>query len=454
MDPADAPLPPLPSAVPLCAWPAVPALAGAQALALQFQLERMQWLSPGALRAAQRPQLMALLDEAQRRIPHWRERLAAAGHDPQHGDPFETLARLAPLQRADVQSNVLALRHPAPPPEHGPPAEGRTSGSTGEPVRFLHTGLTQHFWRALTLREHLWQRRDFSAKLAAIRSNVEDGRAGNWGAATDGLIPTGPCVMLNIRADVDRQLDWLRQEDPAYLITHPSNLLALAERALDRGVRLPGLRQLRTFGEVLTPRTIARSREAWNVGIADVYSSEECGAIAFQCPAGRYHVQAENLVVEIVDDQGRPCAAGSIGRLLVTALHNFAQPLIRYALGDYAAYGAPCPCGRGLPVLERILGRQRNMLRLPDGTSHWPSFPEDRWTGIAPIRQLQAVQRRLDEVVLRVVAGRPLTGAERERLAAVFRETLRFPHAIGIEEVDAIPRRPNAKFEDFVSELA
>jgi hypothetical protein len=73
---------------------------------------------------------------------------------------------------------------------------------------------------------------------------------------------------------------------------------------------------------------------------------------------------------------------------------------------------------------------------------------------LAPIRQIQVVQTRLDEILLRVVTPRPLSTEEEAQLIDTFKDTLKFPHRIGIERVDAIPRRRNFKFEDFLSELA
>src|SRR5262249_57510260 len=103
-------------------------------------------------------------------------------------------------------------------------------------------------------------------------------------------------------------------------------------------------------------------------------------------------VQSENLLLEVLDERGRPCGPGETGRVVVTTLHNFAMPLIRYAIGDYATVGPPCPCGRGLPVLTRIMGRARNMLTLPDGKQIWPYFAGENLSGLAPTRQYQLVQ--------------------------------------------------------------
>jgi phenylacetate-coenzyme A ligase PaaK-like adenylate-forming protein len=88
------------------------------------------------------------------------------------------------------------------------------------------------------------------------------------------------------------------------------------------------------------------------VNIADIYSEQEVGYIALQFPDyPYYHVQPENILVEVLDDNGNVCSSGDIGRVVITTLHNFTTPLIRYEIMDYAKVGEPCSCGRGLPVL-------------------------------------------------------------------------------------------------------
>ncbi len=442
------------SQIPDCVWPAIPGKAGALALALQYQLEHIQWMPGDQIRLAQFGQLHRVLAEAFSKIAYWRDTLKRAGFESGRTFSEVQFASLPILDRLAVQGLADKLVNPSVPGSHGKVYKGSTSGSTGTPVVFYQTDLTQHFWRALTLREHLWQRRDFSGKMAVIRSNVNTRVAGNWGAATAQVIKTGPACTLNIRADIDEQLDWLHKHNPDYLLTHPSNLKALAIRAAEHSVALPRLRQLRSFGEILSDDTREQCRRAWKVEIADIYSSEEAGCIASQCEHGAYHVQSENLLVEIVNDHGAACEPGEIGRVLITTLHNFAMPLIRYEIGDYAESGAECPCGRGLPVIRRIMGRVRNMLKLPDGTQHWPSFPEDRWIGIAPIQQLQVVQKSLDTIVLKVKSTRDLTATEVSRLIETFQQTLKFPHRITVESVASIPRSKNSKFEDFISEIA
>lgn len=432
-------------------WPGIGSDAAAHLQALLFQMERSQWLPPEQLRARQLGQLRLLLRHAQSTVPHYAEALRGLEIDGLGWEPFRDLPLLT---RKALQSGFDSLKSGALPPGHGAVVEGQSSGSTGMPVRFLQTAATQLFWNALTLREHLWQERDFSGKLAAIRIKVEEGRWPDWGLPAAALFRTGPGATLNVRTDVDKQLDWLLEEDPDYLITHASNLHALAVSSLKRGIRPPRLRQARSYSEALRPDLRETVRAAWGVAVADGYSCEEAGYIALQCPRHEhYHVQSENLLVEILDEAGRPCEPGETGRVVVTTLHNFAMPLIRYDLGDYAEFGAPCDCGRGLPVIARIHGRRRNMIVLPDGKRHWPSFPSALWLSVAEIRQFRVLQTSPGGLEVRYIMERALTVAEQKRLEAALAARLGHAFEITWNRVDAIERSANAKYEDFVSLL-
>lgn len=439
------------STVPGISWPAIGSDASAHLQSLLFQLEHAQWLTAEQLRERQLAQLKCLLRHAGATVPRYADALRGIDVG---GLGWESFQALPLLTRRELQKCFAALCSPAVPTSHGAVSEGQTSGSTGMPVRFLQTAVTQLFWNALTLREHLWQERDFSGKLAAIRIKVEDGRWPDWGLPAAVLFRTGPGATLNVRTDVDKQLDWLVREDPDYLITHASNLQALAELSIQRGIRLSRLRQARSYSEALRPDLRETVRTAWGVEVADGYSCEEAGYIALQCPRhDHYHVQAENLLVEILDEAGRSCGPGETGRVVLTTLHNFAMPLLRYELGDYAEVGAPCDCGRGLPVISRIHGRRRNMIVLPDGRRHWPSFPAEMWCEVAPIEQFRLVQKNPTEIEAQYVMVRELGLEEKARLEFALADRLGHRFRIVWNRCERLERGLGYKLEDFVSEL-
>jgi phenylacetate-CoA ligase len=433
------------------AWPAIPDDTSAQMLALQYQFEQTQWWPAERLQAMQLQQFVQVFRHAVTTVPFYRERFAqraAAGIA-----SWDQYRELPVSTRRGIQSAGAGMHSAAPPAAHGPVVKTESSGSTGSPLVTLGTAWTQLMWHALLLRDHLWQQRDLGGKLAAIRSKTADMRVPNWGPAT-AAFTTGPSAVRSLSADLDGQVRWLAAEDPDYFISYATNVQMLAERSRELGVRLPRLKQVRTYGEMLRPECRAVVREAWGVEVVDSYSSEELGYIALQCPdCEHYHVQSENLIVEVLDEAGAPCGPGDIGQVVVSTLHNFAMPLLRYASGDYAEIGEPCRCGRGLPVLRRIAGRQRNMLLRPDGVRHWPSFPSEAWREIAPVAQIQLVQDAADHVTARVVAPREIAAEEQARFIAALQDCLGWPFRITLTRVDAIARGAGGKYEDFVSLL-
>ena len=452
------------SRLPGVVWPAVPSQQGLLLTGLLAQLEQSQWLPVAAIEQAQMRQLTVLIEHAQRYSRFFAERLAGLRLDP--GQQLrECLAAIPLMRRSDLQTRRADIDCAWLPPEHGKVALNRSTGSTGEPVAVRRTELNNLLWMVMTLREHLWQQRDFSQSLAIIRVQLAEedtARRGissrDWGAPVNQLFASGPSHALNLQTDIQRQAEWLRQIMPGYLLTYPNNLSALldlAEADPDRLAGLGRLKQVRSIGETLHDSVRERCRRVLGVGIADLYSTQEVGVIAAECPqAGGYHVMAEGLVIELLRDDDQPCAAGEMGRVIVTDLHSFATPLIRYDLGDLAVADGPCPCGRGLPKMRRILGRQRSLLRLPDGRRYWPLVGSLGYRDIAPVRQCQIIQRSLERVTLRLATERPLSVAEENGLAARLVEFLGHRFAVDFDYcTPGIPRGPGGKFEDFVCEI-
>ena len=164
-------------------------------------------------------------------------------------------------------------------------------------------------------------------------------------------------------------MQWLLEVEPAYLLSYPPNLEFLAGLLADSGRRLDSLRAIQTVGETLTDETRAGIETGFGVPVKNTYSCVEAGYLASPCPAGHgLHVHAENVLLEVLDESDQPCGAGQVGRVLLTALHNFHTPFIRYEILDGAALAPDrCPCGRGLPLLTQVLGKRRPQFRLPDG---------------------------------------------------------------------------------------
>lgn len=448
------------SAISQVPWPALPGPDGALMLAMQQQLRESERLPPQQLEQRQLDALGRVLRHAWETVPFYRDDpsygIVANGSSPTR-QAWESLPLLT---RAQIQEAGTALTSNSVPADHQPLIETFTSGSTGRPIRGVGTRVTSTLWLAFTLREQLWHGRDLSGKFAAIRADSADkvpsegATLAGWGPAVDKVYPTGPGVLFSVHRDVAAQVEWLCQQNPDYLVSLPSNLVALAEHFNATGARLPRLRQACSYGEAISPDVRAACRAAWGVGLIDIYSTRELGYLALQCPRGdQYHVQSENVYLEVLDQRGHPCRPGEIGRVVVSTMHNYAMPLLRYDLGDYAQVGEPCPCGRSLPVLTRIMGRQRNMLLLPTGERVWPRLRSRHWAHIGEIRQLQLVQQEVDRIEARLVARRPLTASEESQFTSTLHQSLAYPFRVSFSYLDSIDRSQTLKFEEFVSLL-
>jgi phenylacetate-CoA ligase len=425
------------SSLPLLIWPPLPSGPAASMLAMLRYLDGSQWWQPGRLVELQLRQADALLAHARAASPFCAGRLS--GYNGSAPLTMERWRELPLLSRSDIQGAGDSLHCRYLPPEHGETFSTTTSGSTGQPVTTRGSGLTRFFWDVLTLRDHHWHKRSEDGSHAIIRVfdfPVEGGlERPDWGAPFNQVYTTGTSALFSLLVDVAQQARWLQRVNPRYLLTYPSNLKALLEIFADTGAVLPGLEQVRTIGETLTPDIAEDCLSVWGVPVVDMYSSQEVGYIAMQCPDGDcYHAQSENLLVEVLDESGSPCGPGQVGQVVVTALHNFATPLIRYAIGDYAELAEPCSCGRGLLSLRRILGRRRNLLTLPTGERFWPVFGTRIFRDISPaIRQYQVVQTVLDRLEVRLVTDEPLTADIERRLRDLVVGTVGYP--LGVDFV-------------------
>jgi len=447
------------SAVEGIAFPAFPQQQGGALLATLWQLEQSQWWPAEQLQNQQQEQLLVLLNHAMQTVPYYQQCLSAAGYRPGQSWDQALWSALPILKRHNVQEMQAQLHSQRLPAGHGKPFLVQSSGSTGRPVQVLGSDMTRFYWDISTLRDNHWQRHDFMQKFAAVRPDRgakghERAMCKGWGTPVDYIYQSVPSLIINSRVDVRQQLQWLQEYQPVYLLSLPSNLRELLRLSEQEAIKLSALQQVRCYGETVPPRLRETVRKVWNVGLTDIYSSTEIGYMALQCPDHEhYHVQSETMYLEVLDDNDQPCQPGQIGRVVVTPLHNFAMPLIRYEVGDYAEVGEACACGRGLPVLTRIVGRTRNMVRTPEGKCYWPSFPIAELLEVASIRQLQLQQVALDSIEVSVVMQGQLTAEQEKRLQQRLHASLNYPFHLRFNCVDSIEVQKNGKFEDFISLL-
>lgn len=437
------------SAVNGIAWPAIPQPAQAAIFAACAQLEISQWWPAEKIAAMQLAQADKLLQHAFTTVPFYSKRLQRR-YDPRRPLDWARFRRLPLLTRGDIQAEFAALHSRQMPDDHGEIRVVRTSGSTGSPIAVLESGFMRALFAAMHLRGFVWHGMDLSAAVASIRVLHGAARQETESAWVDG-IRTGPAYAMDVRTTIDEQISWLEQHRPAYLMTLPSNLNVFLKRLAAMNKRLGFLEQVHTYGEIVDDELRAACRSVLGLPLIDTYSANELGVLALQAPGAQaFHTADETHIIEVLDDNGAPCEPGAIGRVVVTPLHNFASPLIRYVNGDYAEVGAPLGDGRGVGVLQRIIGRTRNMAVRPGGERFWPAYGGPSIRRIAPLKQLQLIQHTETSIEVRAVAAEPVTAAQETELIAFLQDRLAYPYTISFTYVDAIERGHGQKYEEFI----
>jgi phenylacetate-CoA ligase len=366
------------------------------------------------------------------------------------GDPkAHELARLPILRRCDVPLLNQSVRSLYPAATQF--SSDCSSGSTGMPVEFLFDQSHQSgrfAARARYLRENGW---------TPTRRNAWLVYTGSYTGTEDRDLLHSRLLLrthfLPIPGNFSRLAVELGALDPAYLYSYPSFLDALIDGLNRTGIKLRSLQRVFTGSEVLDDHLHARVKHTLGVDVADNYGSTEA-FIAWQCPAGKYHINAEHVLVEIVSDEGAPVGPGEMGRVLVTTLQNHLMPLVRYEIGDYAvAASGPCRCGRTLPTLERIVGRSVNLFRLRNGQllSPWDLMGAVRDRIV--VKQFQIVQQTLDQFLLKIVADHPIAPDQEESIAADFSKLMGYQVKAAVLRVDSIARTRGEKFMTTVCEV-
>ncbi len=375
------------------------------------------------------------------KIPFYAERFGAAWRA---GD----LQKFPVLKRSDVQALCASVRSLYPPGMEF--VSERSSGTSGVAVTLLFDPSHQasrNAARIRFLRANGWNPFRSSVWLMAsslVRARDPDyqgiGELVRWFSSVLGV------RFVSTAMPFREQVDLLANLKVVSVYAYPHSIDGILRTMEETGQRLPSLQLLMSGGEVVDDSLRERVQKQLGLQLRDNYGSTEA-FLAFQCPAGSYHINAEHVFLEVVDEAGRACAAGQMGRVLVTTLQNYRMPLMRYEIGDYAiAAQGGCRCGRTLPLLGRVLGRQVNLFRKPDGSLM------SGWTAVGTLRDLpdlktfQLVQKSNLQFCVRYTADAPMTREDEAMVRSKFRGNLWEPIEVAFEHVGEIERAASGKF--------
>ena len=411
-------------------------------------LEESQWWTAEQIENKQTALLARVVAHHGEHNLSFKQRLAAQGSTVQDVSTLESLRKLKPITKRDIQQ-ADNFASEAVPPSHLPIRKSQTSGRTGEPVTILKTEMNNQFFCAMMFREHQWWQHDYSHRLASIRAvHRQYEESPNWGSPAAVKFNSGPAIGIPLNIGVRQQLEYLNKFNPDMLSTHAGVLAAMCSIWEAEGYTL-NLKHIKNVGETLSNEVRARVKRITGVDIMDQYSSSEVGCVSMECPGtGLQHIMSEALLVEVINEKGEQCQPGELGRVVVTDFYNTISPMIRYDIGDYAEPGAPCTCGRHMPTLKRIWGRERGLFRRANGDRFWPTAGQYAAEKVVKVNQWQIIQHSLTDIEYKLVTDLPLTQEQHSELLVIFRKNLGFDCVRITEYREQLPT--DGKYEESI----
>jgi phenylacetate-coenzyme A ligase PaaK-like adenylate-forming protein len=409
-----------------------------------------QW-STEAFRAYQEIQLARLL-EAASRAPYYRKILPLGIESARMS--LEDLARLPLLSKEQLRTGAKQLLT-----RHRPrgTATFKSSGTTGTPTEIYYTREFHALemaivearslnWAGLTYRD----RRVMFGARKICRYDQRDPPFWRFSPAENMAYAS---VYHLAPEFLPAYLRFLREFKPEIVMGYPSALYTLAHYGLNHGDLPPPARAVFTSAESLPDYMRTAIESAWQSRVFDRYGAVEGCVSASQCEHGRYHVNPEVGILEILDSSGQPAPPGLEGEIICTGLHNTLQPLIRYRIGDTARWSGEqdCPCGRQLPILEGIDGRVEDVCYTADGR-RIVRF-DTVFKGVVDIREAQVVQESIDSFTITVV---PANGFCEDSVMQIKKNMRLHVGDVGVDLrcVATIPRTSSGKFRAVLCRLS
>ena len=440
-------------------------------LAMQDQLTDSQWWSVDEMKAWQFDQLNILVKHAIKNVPYYEKLFEKLGFSLDKEINPSAWNQIPLLSRSEVRSLGEQLFAKSYPESLGVSGISSSGGSTGLPVTIKKTELDGFIWDSINLREELWHRDDFLGTIANLRGinselyssdnfqlNTIKLAGGivikNWGAPTAHVWETGKMGIMQPGRPLSEQADFLMELKPEYLLIKPSHLRLLISYFYENQLKLSSLKSVWTMSEAVDESLRNFCKDTFACTIISNYSSAEVGYIALQCPdSNNFHVMSEVNYVEVINREGKACAAGELGKIVVTPLHNFAMPLFRYEIGDEVEMGQPCSCGRGLPTIKRIIGRLENYLILKNGDKKQLDFSHYRLSAIRSIIEFQLAQISVEKLELRLVISKALSDEELNIINTMMQKSFSKNFEYEIIFCEKIARTMSGKLMQFVSEI-
>ena len=437
-----------------CLFPIHERLKKHTTVAVHKQMEASQWQSPGQLQALQLANLKEFLADIGNSVPYYRELFAKLDFDPAAVTQIQDLQKLPLTGKPEIRAHTEQLKAD----DAIGLARFNTGGSSGEPLIFYIGSKRVSHDVAAKWRATRWWNVDIGdPEIVVWGSPIELGAQDRVRQVRDKLFRTQLLPAFEMSAEkLDGFVATICDVKPKMLFGYPSALAHIAEHAEKRGVALDGLgiRVAFVTSERLYNHQREKIEQVFGCPVANGYGGRDAGFIAHQCPAGSMHITSEDIVVEIVDNDGKVLPVGETGEIVVTHLATRDFPFVRYRTGDVGALSnEQCSCGRGLPVLKEIQGRSTDFVVAQNGTVIHGLALIYILRDLPGIAAFKVIQENLRLVRIELVKGEGYMEANEQAITEVFHSRLGAMVSVEFEYCDEIKPEKSGKFRYVISKV-
>ena len=396
--------------------------------------------------------LRNLLQDVGAHVPYYRDLFVQIDFDPSNIQSADDLHRLPFLTKSVIRANTETLKHAN--------ARGlsrfNTGGSSGEPlIFFIGTKRVSHDVAAKWRATRWWGVDIGDPEIVVWGSPIELGKQDRIKQWRDKLLRTQllPAFEMS-EPKLDQFIASIRAVKPRMLFGYPSALTHIAKHAQKRGVRMNdlGIKVAFVTAERLYDEQRATMSEVFGCKVANGYGGRDAGFIAHECPAGGMHLTADDIVVEIVNEEGQAQTAGMAGEIVVTHLSTNDFPFIRYRTGDIGVLGAsPCSCGRGLPLLQDIQGRSTDFVVAADGTVMHGLSLVYILRDLPGVKSFKVIQESRAFTRVLLVTDEAFAPDAVALIVSGFKQRLGADVLVAVDRVETIPAEKSGKFRYIIS---
>lgn len=268
--------------------------------------------------------------------------------------------------------------------------------------------------------------------------------------------------LISIYDDVPKQIMRLRAIKPDVLDGYSQSMLLVAKKMQELDINDINPRIMFGSAELINKEERKILEAVFNAPFYDQFGCSEIDRSAWQCPERNgYHLDVDSVITQFVDENGYEVAPGERGNIVYTSLFNHSMPLIRYSVGDVGqAMDDECSCGRVLPLMKVVEGRNDSFVKLPDNKIISPLrlyWIMNEFVGYSGIEQYRIIQKKKDLIRLLIKASK---GADQQTLAKKLVDNFRKNLSLDPDElevdvmfVDELPKIKGGKLASVVSEV-